>query len=123
MAPSDGVEGIKDFVIKSVEEAGPNPCPPIIVGVGIGGNFEYSAYLSKKALLRNIGNRNPNKFYSDLEEELLEKINKLGIGPQGYGGKITSMEVFIETYPTHIAGMPVAVNIACHVNRHKEVII
>ena len=123
MAPAEGVEGIKKFVLDVVENAGPNPCPPIIVGVGIGGNFEYSAYLAKKALLRNIGDRNENKYYSDLEEELLEKVNKLGIGPQGYGGRTTAMELFIETFPTHIAGMPVAVNISCHVTRHKEVII
>lgn len=123
MAPSDGIQGIKNFVVKTVEQAGPNPCPPIIVGVGIGGNFEYSAYLSKKALLRKIGERNENSFYSDLEIELLNSINNLGIGPQGYGGRTTAMEVFIETHPTHIAGMPVAVNIVCHVNRHKEIII
>ncbi len=123
LAPAKGVEGIKEFVLKTVEDAGPNPCPPIIVGVGIGGNFEHSAYLAKKALLRNLGERNENKFYSDLEEELLVKINKLGIGPQGFGGRITALDVFIETHPTHIAGLPVAVNIGCHVNRHKEVII
>ena len=121
--PAAGVDGIKNFVLKVVDEAGPNPCPPIIVGIGIGGNFEYSAFLAKKALLRNIGNRNKNSYYANLEIELLEKINKLGIGPQGFGGKITALEVFIETYPTHIAGMPVAVNIGCHVNRHKEVLI
>lgn len=123
LAPAKGVEGIKEFVLKTVEEAGPNPCPPIIVGVGIGGNFEHSAYLAKKALLRDLGERNEEKFYSDLEKELLEKINKLGIGPQGFGGKITALDVFVETHPTHIAGLPVAVNIGCHVNRHKEVII
>ncbi|BDU50347.1 fumarate hydratase [Haliovirga abyssi] len=121
--PAAGVEGIKEFVLKVVEEAGPNPCPPIIVGVGIGGNFEHSALLAKKALLRNIGDRNKNSYYSELEIELLEKINRLGIGPQGFGGKITALDLFIETYPTHIAGMPVAVNIGCHVNRHKEVLI
>lgn len=121
--PAAGVEGIKEFVLKVVEEAGPNPCPPIIVGVGIGGNFEHCAFLAKKALLRNIGIRNKNNYYSELEVELLEKINKLGIGPQGFGGRITALDLFIETYPTHIAGLPVAVNIGCHVNRHKEVLI
>lgn len=121
--PAAGIEGVKDFVLETVEKAGPNPCPPIVIGIGIGGNFEYSAYLAKKAILRNIGQRNSNEYYSELEKELLEKVNKLGIGPQGYGGKTTALDIFVETYPTHIAGMPVAVNISCHVTRHKEVTI
>ncbi|MBC2579618.1 fumarate hydratase [Clostridium sp. DJ247] len=121
LKPSDGVEGVKEFVINAVKEAGPNPCPPIVVGVGIGGTFDKVAYLAKKALLRPLTVRNENSFYSDLEKELLEKINALGIGPQGFGGKTTALAVNIETYPTHIAGLPVAVNINCHVTRHAEV--
>ncbi|GAA0734202.1 fumarate hydratase [Clostridium oceanicum] len=123
LKPADGVEGVKEFVINVVKEAGPNPCPPIVVGIGIGGTFDKAAYLSKKALLRPINLKNPKPFYSDLEEELLEKINSTGIGPQGFGGKTTALGVNIETFPTHIAGLPVAVNISCHVTRHKEVII
>lgn len=123
LKPSDGIEGIKEFIIKVVKDAGPNPCPPMIVGVGIGGTFEKAAFLSKKALIRSIDSKNKNKFYSDLEDELLEKINELGIGPQGFGGKTTALGINIETYPTHIAGLPVAVNISCHVTRHKEVIL
>ena len=123
LKPSDGLQGVKDFIIKVVREAGPNPCPPMIVGVGIGGTFDKAAYLAKKALLRPINNRNNNKFYSDLEEELLREINKLGIGPQGFGGKTTAVGINIETYPTHIAGLPVAVNISCHATRHKEIIL
>lgn len=123
LKPSDGIEGVKEFIIKVVKDAGPNPCPPMIVGVGIGGTFEKVAYLSKKALIRSIDSKNENKFYRNLEEELLKKINELGIGPQGFGGKTTALGVNIETYPTHIAGMPVAVNISCHATRHKEVIL
>lgn len=123
LKPSDGLEGVKKFILNVVKEAGPNPCPPMIIGVGIGGTFEKAAYLSKKALLRPIDIRNNEKFYSDLEEELLEEINKLGIGPQGFGGKTTALGINIETYPTHIAGLPVAVNISCHATRHKEAII
>ncbi len=123
LKPADGLEGIKNFILDVVKEAGPNPCPPIVVGVGIGGTFDKCAYLSKKALLRSIDLRNKNKFYKDLEEELLEKINSLGIGPQGFGGKTTALAVNIETFPTHIAGLPVAVNVSCHVTRHKEEII
>ncbi len=123
LKPADGLEGIKDFILDVVKEGGPNPCPPIVVGVGIGGTFDKCAYLSKKALLRPIDSRNKNKFYKDLEEELLEKINGLGIGPQGFGGKTTALAVNIETFPTHIAGLPVAVNVSCHVTRHKEEII
>jgi len=121
LKPSDGVEGVKEFVLKVVKEAGPNPCPPIVVGVGIGGTFDKAAYLSKKALIRPLDVRNSNPFYAALEEELLEKINKLGIGPQGFGGRTTALAVNIETFPTHIAGLPVAVNINCHVTRHVEV--
>ncbi|WP_066889894.1 fumarate hydratase [Clostridium nigeriense] len=123
LKPSDGIEGVKDFIIKVVKEAGPNPCPPMVVGVGIGGTFEKAAYLSKKALLRPIDSKNENEYYSNLEEELLIKINELGIGPQGFGGKTTALGVNIETYPTHIAGLPVAVNISCHATRHKEAIL
>lgn len=121
LKPSDGVEGVKDFVIQTVKEAGPNPCPPIIVGVGIGGTFEKAASIAKKSLLRPINERNSNPFYRELEEEILEKINSLGIGPQGFGGRTTALAVNIETYPTHIAGLPVAVNISCHATRHKEI--
>ena len=123
LRPSDGVEGVKDFVVKAVEEAGPNPCPPIVVGVGIGGTFDKAAYLAKKALLRPVDRRNENPFYAALEQELLEKINALGIGPQGFGGMTTALAVNIEQYPTHIAGLPVAVNINCHVTRHKTEVI
>lgn len=121
LKPSDGIEGVKSFIIDTVIKAGPNPCPPIVVGVGIGGSFDKAAFLSKRALLRPIDSRNENKFYSELEIELLEKINNLGIGPQGFGGKTTALGVNIETLPTHIAGLPVAVNISCHVTRHKSI--
>lgn len=123
LKPSDGVEGIKDFVLKVVEEAGPNACPPMVIGVGIGGSFDYVTYLAKKAMLRDIGTHHSDLRYQQLEEELLEKINQLGIGPAGYGGQTTALSLNIETYPTHIAGMPVAVSICCHVARHKEVIL
>ena len=123
LKPSDGVEGVIDFVVKAVEEAGSNPCPPIVVGVGIGGSFDKCALLAKKALLREADSENPVPYYAELEKTLLEKINALGIGPQGFGGKTTALAVNIETFPTHIAGLPVAVNINCHVARHvKEVI-
>lgn len=123
LKPADGIEGVKKFIIDTVVEAGPNPCPPIVVGVGIGGTFDKAAYLAKKALLRPINVKNNNEYYGDLEEELLEKINELGIGPQGFGGKTTALGVNVETYSTHIAGLPVAVNINCHVTRHitKEI--
>ncbi|MEG0894490.1 MAG: fumarate hydratase [Oscillospiraceae bacterium] len=120
LKPSDGLQGVKDFVLKVVEDAGPNPCPPIVVGVGIGGTFDKSAYLAKKALMRSSDERNSNPFYANLENELLEEINALGIGPQGVGGLTTALCVNIETFPTHIAGLPVAVNINCHVTRHKH---
>ncbi len=123
LRPSDGIEGVKDFVVRVVEEAGPNPCPPIVVGVGIGGTFDKAAYLAKKALLRNVDEPNGDPFYAQLEAELLEKINRLGIGPQGFGGKTTALAVNIEAYPTHIAGLPVAVNINCHVTRHKTEVL
>ena len=123
LKPSDGVEGIKNFVLKVIEDAGPNPCPPMVVGVGIGGTFDKCALLAKKALLRPIDTDNENPFYADLEKELLEIINKTGIGPQGFGGKTTDLGVNIETMPTHIAGMPCAVNISCHVTRHKSQVI
>lgn len=123
LKPSDGLEGVKDFILKVVEEAGPNPCPPMVVGVGIGGTFDKAAYLAKKALLRPVNEENKNEFYANLEKELLEKINELGIGPQGFGGLTTSIGINIEVYPTHIAGLPVAVNINCHATRHKDCIL
>lgn len=123
LRPSDGVEGVKEFVLKVVEDAGPNPCPPIVVGVGIGGTFDKAAYMAKKALLRNVDTPNEKPFYAELEKELLEKINALGIGPQGFGGKTTALAVNIESCPTHIAGLPVAVNINCHVTRHKTEVL
>ncbi len=123
LKPSDGLQGVKDFVLKVVEDAGPNPCPPIVVGVGIGGTFDKAALLAKKALVRDTSVRNANPFYADLERELLEKINSLGIGPQGLGGRTTALSVQIETMPTHIAGLPVAVNINCHVTRHKTEVL
>ena len=123
LKPSDGVEGVKRFILRTVEEAGPNPCPPVVVGVGLGGTFDKAAYLAKKALMRSVDARNPDPYYADLEAELLEKINALGIGPQGFGGKTTALAVNIEWMPTHIAGLPVAVNINCHVTRHKTVVL
>lgn len=123
LRPSDGLQGVKDFIIKTVEEAGPNPCPPIVVGVGIGGTFDKAAYLAKKALLRPVDVPNDDEFYADLEKELLDEINNLGIGPQGFGGRTTALAVNIEQYPTHIAGLPVAVNINCHVTRHCTEVI
>jgi len=118
LRPSDGLEGVKAFVLSAVEEAGPNPCPPIVVGVGIGGTFDKAALLAKKALLRPTDDTHPDPFYAQLEAELLEQINALGIGPQGFGGRTTALAVKILTMPTHIAGLPVAVNINCHVARH-----
>ncbi len=123
LRPSDGLQGVKDFVKKVVEDAGPNPCPPVVVGVGIGGTFDKAAYLAKKALLRPVDVRNETPFYAQLEKELLDEINTLGIGPQGFGGKTTALAVNIEQYPTHIAGLPVAVNINCHVTRHKTEVL
>ncbi|MDI3311293.1 MAG: fumarate hydratase [Thermoanaerobacterium sp.] len=123
MKPSDGIEGVKKFIIDTVEASGPNACPPLIVGVGIGGNFEYAPFLAKKALLRPIDQRSSDRDVRALEEELLLKINSLGIGPQGLGGRITALAVNIEKYPTHIAMLPVAVNISCHVTRHATTIL
>ena len=123
LKPSDGVEGVVDFVVQTVKNAGPNPCPPIVVGVGIGGTFDKAAYLSKKALLRPLDSENESPYYAALEQQLLERINALGIGPQGFGGKTTALKVNIETFPTHIAGLPVAVNINCHVTRHQTEVL
>ena len=123
LRPSDGVQGVKDFVRKVVEDAGPNPCPPIVVGVGIGGTFDKAAYLAKQALMRPVDQRNAAPYYAQLEAELLEEINALGIGPQGFGGRTTALAVNIEQCPTHIAGLPVAVNINCHVTRHKTEVL
>jgi fumarate hydratase subunit alpha len=123
LKPSDGAKGVVDFVVDAASKAGSNPCPPIVMGVGIGGTFEKVAYLAKKALLREIGSVHPDPFYAEMEKEMLEKVNKLGVGPQGYGGRTTALAVFIETYPAHIASMPAAVNINCHAARHKEVTI
>ena len=123
MVPAAGVEGVKEFVVDRVRRSGANPCPPVIVGVGIGGTFEKCAQIAKKALLRPLGSKHADPYYADLETELLEKINKLGIGPQGFGGRITALGVHIEVHPCHIASFPVAVNMQCHVARHKEVIL
>ncbi len=123
MVPAAGVEGVKEFVVDRVRRSGANPCPPVIVGVGIGGTFEKCAQIAKKALLRPLGSKHADPYYADLETELLEKINKLGIGPQGFGGRITALAVHIEVHPCHIASFPVAVNMQCHVARHKEVIL
>jgi fumarate hydratase subunit alpha len=120
LRPSDGVEGVIDFVVSTVEDAGPNPCPPLAVGVGIGGGCDTAAFLAKKALLRPLGTPNPQAFYAELEGALLEKINALGIGPQGFGGRTTALAVAVETFPTHIAGLPCAVNLSCHVTRHAK---
>ncbi|MEG0276580.1 MAG: fumarate hydratase [Coprobacillus sp.] len=123
LKPSDGVEGVKEFVLKVIHDAGPNACPPMVIGVGIGGSFDKVTLLAKKAMLREIGTHHQDIRYQTLETELLEKINQTGIGPAGYGGKTTALSLNIETYPTHIAGMPVAVSICCHVARHKEVVL
>ena len=123
LRPSDGVEGVKEFVLQTVEEAGPNPCPPIVVGVGIGGTFDKAALLAKKAIMRPLDTHHPDPFYAALEDEMLEKVNALGIGPQGFGGKTTAIGLNIETLPTHIAGMPCAININCHVTRHKTEVL
>ncbi len=121
--PSAGLQGIKDFILETVENAGPNPCPPMVVGVGIGGTFDKAALLAKKALMRPLDSSNPDPYYADLEKEMLEKVNALGIGPQGFGGKTTAIGLNIETLPTHIAGMPCAININCHVTRHKTEVL
>lgn len=121
--PSAGLQGIKDFILETVENAGPNPCPPMVVGVGIGGTFDKAALLAKKALMRPVDSENPDPYYGDLEKEMLQKINELGIGPQGFGGRTTAVGLNIETMPTHIAGMPCAINISCHVTRHKTEVL
>ena len=121
LKPAFGIEGVKDAILKTVKDAGPNACPPMVVGVGIGGDFEKCAILAKKALTRKAGEHSSIGYVKDLEEEMLQKINETGIGPGGLGGKVTALAVNIETYPTHIAGLPVAVNICCHVNRHITV--
>ena len=120
LKPSDGIEGVRAFILETVDKAGPNPCPPIIVGVGIGGTMEKASILAKRALLRPVDKRSTIEYVRDLENEMLEKINRLGIGPAGLGGTNTALAVNIETYPTHIAGLPIAVNISCHVTRHAE---
>ena len=121
LKPSDGIEGVKNFILKVVEDAGPNPCPPIVIGVGIGGTFDYVTYLAKKAMIKKIEEHHPDPLYRALEEEMLEKVNATGIGPAGFGGKTTALAVHVETCPTHIAGLPCAVAICCHVSRHQEV--
>ena len=123
LKPADGIEGVKEAILETVRLAGPNACPPVVVGVGIGGTFEKCALLAKKALTREIGSHNAIPYVKELEEEMLEKINQLKIGPAGLGGDTTALGVNIETYPTHIAGLPVAINMCCHVNRHKNRII
>lgn len=123
LKPAQGRDGIKDFAINTAIEAGPNPCPPIVVGVGIGGTFEKVAYLAKKALLRPINIPHPDPYYASLEEEILEGINRSGVGPQGLGGRFTALGVNIEVFPAHIASMPVAVNINCHASRHKDIVL
>ena len=123
LKPADGIQGVKEAILTAVKDAGPNACPPMVVGVGIGGTFEKCAYLAKKALTRDLNEESPVEYVRDLEKEMLEKINKLGIGPGGLGGTQTALAINIETYPTHIAGLPVAVNICCHVNRHSHRVI
>lgn len=123
LKPADGLEGAKKFILDTVRNAGGNPCPPIVVGIGVGGTMEKAPMLAKKALTRELASRNPNPLYAALEEELLGEINKMGIGPQGLGGRVTALAVHIEYYPTHIAMLPVAVNLNCHAARHREVIL
>ena len=121
--PATGIAGVKRFIVNRVRESGANPCPPVILGVGIGGSFEKAALIAKKALLREVGERHPDAMVAELETELLEEINKLGIGPQGFGGRITALDVHVETFPTHIASIPVAVNVQCHSSRHKTAVL
>ncbi len=123
LTPGDGLEGAKQFIIDTVANAGPNACPPMVVGVGIGGTMDHAAWMAKRALFREINERHPEPHYAELEQELLQTINDLGIGPQGLGGQTTALDLFIEYFPTHIAGLPVAVNINCHMTRHKQVIL
>lgn len=123
LQPSDGIQGVKDFIIETVKNAGPNPCPPIIVGAGVGGTMDKACIIAKQALLREVGSKNSDEYWSNVEEELLNSINALGIGPAGFGGKTTALAVHINTFATHIAGLPVAVNVGCHVTRHKDIIL
>jgi fumarate hydratase subunit alpha len=123
LTPAAGLSGVKDFVISKVREAGSNPCPPIVVGVGLGGTMEKAALLAKKALARPLGSKNPDPQYASFEEELLEEINRLGIGPAGLGGRVTALAVHVEVFPCHITSLPVAVNIECHAHRHKEIVL
>jgi fumarate hydratase subunit alpha len=123
LTPGDGIDGVERFVIETVEKAGANPCPPIVVGVGIGGSFDKAALIAKKALLRPIGQLHHDPFYAEMERRLLEKINATGIGPQGLGGKTTALSVAVETMPCHIASLPCAVNLNCHVARHKTAML
>lgn len=121
--PAASPEDLVDFVAETVKEAGSNPCPPVVLGVGIGGDFELCAYLAKKALCRSVASPNPDPYYAELERKMLEAVNRTGVGPQGFGGSVTALKVNIETYPTHIAGLPVAVNVGCHVTRHKTAVL
>ena len=123
LKPADGIEGVKDAILTAVRDAGPNACPPMVVGVGIGGTFEKCAEMAKHALTRNLEEESPVEYVRDLEKEMLETINNLGIGPGGLGGRTTALAVNIENYPTHIAGLPVGINICCHVNRHAHRVI
>lgn len=123
MNPSAGPKEVIDFVVEAVKHAGSNPCPPVVIGVGIGGDFELCALLAKKALCRDVSKPHPDSFYAQLEEELLQRVNETGIGPQGFGGSTTALAVMVETYPTHIAGLPVALNMGCHVTRHGEIVL
>ncbi len=121
LKPSDGEDGVKNFVVDRIKRSGANPCPPVIVGVGIGGTYDKCAQISKKALLREVGSKHPDPYYADMEDELLRRINDLGIGPQGLGGRTTALAVFIEAHPCHIASLPAAVNVQCHAARHKSI--
>lgn len=123
LTPAAKEEDLIAFVKETVELAGSNPCPPVVLGVGIGGDFELCAYLAKKALCRNVSQRNPDPFYAELEKRMLDAVNETGVGPQGFGGDTTALAVNIEAYPTHIAGLPIAVNVGCHVTRHKTVVL
>lgn len=123
LKPAQGQQGVEDFIFETARLAGPNPCPPMVLGVGVGGTFERCALLAKRALLRPADSHHPDPFYADMERRLLERVNEIGTGPAGYGGKTTALAVLIETYPTHIAGLPVAVNISCHVTRHASAVL
>jgi fumarate hydratase subunit alpha len=123
LKPADGIEGVKDFVVERVDTAGGNPCPPVVVGVGIGGTFEKCALLAKKAILRPLGSRHPDPFYAGVELEILKRVNATGIGPQGLGGRVTALDVHVETYPCHMASLPAAVNLNCHASRHGHRVI